>query len=728
MSRASDPSASTKARDHGPPETALETLAERCGIESQFQDARGEIKTTTAATRYALLQAMGLSVSDEAGAAEALVVLRDEQSSQVLRPVYVLHQGRGESVVLSMPRTKGSFSWQILSEDGREWHGDSDFAALPMQENGAVNPAVERRLWAPPGGLPHGYHQLSIDGAHRSVLIVAPETAWLPEAVESGASLWGVSSQIYLLRSRQNWGIGDYSDLKRLIEVFGPLGADIVGVNPLHAMFSDDPEQASPYSPASRLLLNVLNIDVEQVASETPEFDLAALLRDPVVARQLKGYRASRLVDYAGISKLKLGILRSLFHIWAQDPRKARWQAFEDFRRKAGEGFARDVTFLALREFFSEASKADWHCWPSAFKNPNSPEVKQFEVEHRDRISFQACLQYWADLQLAAAAGAASAMSVGIYRDLAVGANDAGAETWGNQTAVMAKVHVGAPPDIYNPAGQNWGLPPLNPRALQAEAYRSFIELIRANMRHAGALRIDHVMGLQHLYCVPAGHSPAEGAYVGYPLEDLVGILKLESVRHRCLIVGEDLGTVPEGFRERMAAARILSYRVLFFEKDAGVFRAPAKYPHLSVAVEGSHDLPTLRAWWSGSDLDLKERLNLFPRPADAVQARAEREGDRKAFVVALRAERIAAQPMNGERLFEAAHTFLARTASALALVQLDDISNEEDPVNVPNTSTEHPNWRRKISMDLDAIRGSTRLQAIAGLFNASKARRFTKN
>jgi 4-alpha-glucanotransferase len=285
----------------------------------------------------------------------------------------------------------------------------------------------------------------------------------------------------------------------------------------------------------------------------------------------------------------------------------------------------------------------------------------------------------------------------------------------------MGKVHVGAPPDIYNPAGQNWGLPPFNPRALEAEAYRSFIELIRANMRHAGALRIDHVMALQHLYCVPAGCPPSQGAYLGYPLDDLVGILKLESVRQRCLIVGEDLGTVPEGFRERMAAARILSYRVLFFEKDANGLRPPGDYPRLSVAVEGSHDLPTLRAWWSGSDLELKERLRLFPSPRDAQRASTERDQDREAFAASLRVQGIAGPVGNGERLFEAAHTYLARTASALALVQLDDITDECDPVNVPNTSTEHPNWRRKLSIELDAIRTSPRLQKVAELFESER-------
>jgi 4-alpha-glucanotransferase len=703
-------------------ETALERLAAFCGVEAQFEDARGQVRTATAATRYALLQAMGVAVSDEQSAAVALAELQNHEVSRVLRPVYVLHHGRPSRIAIAMPKGTQQIAWKIAAEDGGVWKGVANFPELAPAEAWGDSPAAERRYWHPPDGMVCGYHQLTVAGEHHSVLIVAPARGWLPPDVQNGERLWGLSAQLYLLRSSHNWGIGDFSDLRRLVEMLTPLGADIVGVNPLHAMFVDDPEQASPYSPASRLLLNVLNIDVVQVANQTPEVDLSALLCDAALAQRLSKCRESRLVDYSEVSTLKLGVLQLLFDAWLSNPGAERWQAFERFRHDAGSGFARDVTFLALREHFSRSACADWHKWPSAYQNADSAEVNSFAVEHRDRITFHACMQYWADSQLAAAACAASQMKVGLYRDLAVGASDGGAETWGNQTAVMSKVHVGAPPDIYNPAGQNWGLPPFNPRALEAEAYRSFIDLIRANMRYAGALRIDHVMGLLHLYCVPAGCPPSEGAYVRYPMDDLIGILKLESVRQRCLVVGEDLGTVPEGFRERMAEAQILSYRVLFFEKDGNDFRSPEEYPRLSVAVDGSHDLPTLRAWWSGADLSLKERLNLFPRAADAEQARAEREQDRSAFVAALQARGIDCRGLGSDQLFEAAHTFLASTGSALALVQLDDISDEEDPVNVPNTSTEHANWRRKSSMDLDAIESSTRLQKVAALFESARS------
>jgi 4-alpha-glucanotransferase len=308
-------------------------------------------------------------------------------------------------------------------------------------------------------------------------------------------------------------------------------------------------------------------------------------------------------------------------------------------------------------------------------------------------------------------------MRIGLYRDLAVGADPNGAEIWSNASAVVQGASVGAPPDIYNAAGQNWGLPPFHPLALRAEAYRSFIELIRANMRHAGAIRIDHVMALQHLYLIPNGSDPCDGAYVSYPLADLAGIIALESARSGCLVIGEDLGTVPEGFRERMDAANILSYRVLFFETEprTGAFIPPQRYPERSLAVVGSHDLPTLRAWWGGLDLTLKERLGLLGGAAAAEQ-RAERAKQRDGLLAALRAEQLLPlrdQP-DDDAVFAAAHAFLARSASVIVMAQLDDVTGERTPVNMPATTDEHPNWRRRLAFDLEEFATDKRFTMLA--------------
>jgi 4-alpha-glucanotransferase len=311
----------------------------------------------------------------------------------------------------------------------------------------------------------------------------------------------------------------------------------------------------------------------------------------------------------------------------------------------------RSCLLLALREHFAreEPSHTDWHLWPEEYRDPASPAVARFAEENRHRLDFLAWLQWVADEQLGAAAVTARdrGMAVALYRDLAVGADRAGAETWSNAAAVVSGAQVGAPSDIYNPAGQNWGLPPFHPRALREEGYRSFIQLVRANMHHAGGLRIDHAMGLLHLYWVPEGGKPSAGAYVRYPIEELIGILALESHRHGCLIIGEDLGTVPQGFRERMAEANILSYRVLFFEREleTGAFLQPSAYPALALVVVAGHDLPTLRGRWERRDLDLKEQLGLFPDVGEAVRQRQAR--DRIQFLEALRRERLS--PDDGE-------------------------------------------------------------------------------
>jgi 4-alpha-glucanotransferase len=439
--------------------------------------------------------------------------------------------------------------------------------------------------------------------------------------------------------------------------------------------------------------------------------------------------RAKRLVDYTAVSAIKLSVLQTLFNLCRSSADRGRWDAFEAFRRAGGPVLERHCLFLALREHFAKevGASADWHRWPEDYRDPTSPAVKRFAAENRGRVDFLVWLQWIADEQLGAAAAAAAerGMAIGLYRDLAVGADRAGAETWANAAAVVSGAQVGAPPDIHNPAGQDWGLPPFHPRALREEGYRSFIELVRANMRHAGGLRIDHAMGLQHLYWVPQGAGPADGAYVRYPIEDLIGILALESHRHRCVVIGEDLGTVPEGLRERLTAANILSYRVLYFEQEpkTGAFLPPRAYPTIALAVVGSHDLPTLRGWWEGRDLELKERLGLFPRPGEAARQRQARDRDRSELLRAMRRERLL--PPQGqpdlETLMRAAHAFLARTPSVLAMVQIDDMTDEAEPVNVPATSNEHPNWRRRLSMTLEELSTSARVAEIAEIFRCER-------
>jgi 4-alpha-glucanotransferase len=353
------------------------------------------------------------------------------------------------------------------------------------------------------------------------------------------------------------------------------------------------------------------------------------------------------------------------------------------------------------------------------FGHAGAPGVSEVRQSEAPLIEEFVWYQWIADEQLAEAARAAAPLAVGIYRDLAVGSDAAGAERWSNP-AGFARAHIGAPPDIHNPSGQDWGLPAPLPRLMREQSYKSFIELVRANMRHAGALRIDHAMGLQHLFWVPEGSTASEGAYVRYPLEDLVGILAIESHRHRCLVIGEDLGTVPVGFRERIASANILSYRVLYFEKDynSGAFLEASAYPRLSLAVASSHDLPTLSAWWQHADIDLKQKMGRVDLE-ESMHAAADRAKERDLLAQTLDvSDDATALPKD---IVRAAHAFLARTGAAIAMAQLDDITLETEPVNVPTTSDEYPNWRRRYAVDLEDLDANSLLRPIAEAMNAAR-------
>jgi len=689
---------------------SLETLADRFGIVGSFVDARGETQTTAPATRRALLAAMGVAADSEESARKALEELDREDWLQPLPPVRLLPEKKSVSVPFTAIAGTGTVTWKLTLENGESRSGEARFDSLPLLQRRELDgESRERRLLElNTTNIPIGYHRLTLaPGGAESLLIVTPGRCWLPPAIEQGKRLWGVAAQLYLLRTKSNWGIGDFTDLTQLARMTANRGAQAVGLNPLHALFVDDPERASPYSPASRLLLNVLNIDVMAVAEESGCTEALAQIHSAAFQRELAAARESDKVDYLRVAGLKLPALRTIFGSWQRESESSQWREFEAFRQAADESFQRHCLFLALRAHFSEQSSsiADWREWPAEFRTPDSAAVKEFSQEEHDKVTFQMWLQFLADRQLAAAARAADVMAIGLYRDLAVGADPSGAETWSNQRAVITHAQVGAPPDIYNPAGQEWGLPPFHPLALKKEGYRSFIDLLRANMCHAGGLRIDHVMALQQLYWIPRGGTAAQGAYVRYPMEDLIGILALESHRNRCLVVGEDLGTVPPGFRERMARARILSYRVLFFEQADGKFAPPDRYPELSLAVAGSHDLPTLSAWMAASDLALKEKLRLFPNEALSKSAHLDRIRDRRALLAAFRERGLAADPdMSMAQFADTAHAFLASTASAVTMIQLDDVTHEAAPVNVPTTSTEHPNWRRRLSSTLEEI------------------------
>ncbi len=566
----------------------LRRLGQLYGIESGYTDFWGRRRRVSAATERALLEAMGIAAGSEREIAASLREAAARPWRRLLAPVRVLAPPSDPlEVTFSLPRSHAGarVRWSLVEEAGGVHEGEAAIDDLPTVAEAEVEGERYRR-WRLrlPHELPLGYHQLqlAVGGAAgetvggSSGLIVAPPRCFLPEEEpDGGRRLWGLACQLYGLRSERNWGMGDFTDLARLAEQAAGLGAAAIGINPLHALFPADPGHISPYSPSSRLFLNVLYIDPEAVPELVESPEAQAMLADDGFQAALGTARGAEFVDYPAVARLKLPVLEHLYAAFRQrhlaSPDSARGHAFRAFVNEMGEPLERHVVFDALHEHAIRNFGAwAWQHWPEPYRRPGSPEVAAFAAEQRGRVEFFAYLQWLADGQLADAQARARAagMQIGLYQDLAVAVNPASSVAWAHPGVSLSEVSAGAPPDWFNPNGQNWVLSPLSPLGLRESCYGVFIEALRHNMRHAGAVRIDHVMGLKRLFWIPAGASAAVGAYVRYPFDDLVRIVALESRRHRCLVIGEDLGTVPRGFRPAMQQAGLMSCRVFYFERD----------------------------------------------------------------------------------------------------------------------------------------------------------------
>ncbi len=700
--------------------TPLAQLAAHCGVDLERPGSDGQSPQVREHALRVLLAALGVSAGTDAEIESSGALLMRRDWARELPPVMVVRE-HASAALVTLPAGTGRLAYELTLEDGTRRAGTVLADDLAVTARAELDGTAFERRRLPLSDLPCGYHQITLESGATSVLIVTPGSCWLPAGVPK-ERLWGLSTQLYLVRSAHNWGIGDFTDLRDAARLTADRGGDVLGINPLHMLFPDNPEHASPYSPASRLLLNVLNIDVNGL----PEFARSAAARNeadsPAFESALAGCRESPNVDYTAVAALKTRIFRQLFSEFGSAP-AAEHRALERFRHERGTEFDKHCLYLAIRgHLIAEGIDAwNWRSWPEPLRDCRSAAVREFAAEHSQKITEVAWLQWLADRQLAHAADAAADMRIGLYRDVAVGADRAGAETWSEPELTVAGANIGAPPDPFNAAGQDWGLPPINPLRLREQAYRNFIDLLRANMRHAGALRIDHVMALERLFFVPDGAAPSDGAYVHYPREDLLGILALESHRARCMIVGEDLGTVPSGFRARMAEANILSYRVLMFERDERAFKRPQEYPPLSLAVAGNHDLPTLAGWWEGTDIAILEDHGELDEQQYATRLE-ERERDKSQLLEALYAEGLLAP---GERpditaLLSSIHRLLGRTHATLAIAQLEDIALERRPVNIPS-SQRYPNWRRKLPPTLEELRESPQLQAVVDALRAER-------
>ena len=723
----------------GEDQDILDRLAALAGIEPAYHDIWGERRALSRPSKCALLAAMGLAAETAAEAAKSLAGLEWAAWQRLLDPV-VVRVAQGDAPLAApihhpASAAVGYLAWALTEEDGARHTGRVRVADLPLMARHATGDGIfERRALPLPANLPLGYHRLEavLDAgrdpvADATTLIVAPPQCYLPDMLTKAPGLWGFALQIYGLAGPRSWGMGDFGELGRFAERARELGADVIGLNPTNALFIGNPAHASPYAPSHRGFLNPLYIDIEAVpefaACEPAHVDVAT----PAFQMRLAAARASRDVDYAAVVALKLPILEQLYATFRAAASAARAADFARFRLAGGAALADFATFEALSEHIrrGKIGHFPWRDWPAAYRDPTSPEVAAFATAHSERVGFYKYLQWEAERQLAAAAARADGMALGLYRDLALGADPHGAEGWTQQRSLAFGATLGAPPDPFNPQGQNWGLPPFNPIALRERAYGPFIDLLRANMRHAGALRVDHVLGFNRLFWIPAGEAAASGGYVRAPLDDLVAITALESQRARCVVVGEDLGTVPDGLRERLAAAAILSCRLLYFEREPdGAFRRPEAYPALAHVAVGTHDLPTFPGYWRGRDIELFAALGLFPSVAAAQSARGERAAARQAPITALIGEGLwpegRAVPASASAdLVAAAYAFLARGRGRLLMVQLEDVLGQVEQTNLPGTTSGYDNWCRKLPVAGAALANDPRLTSLARLLRS---------
>ncbi|MGY4512584.1 4-alpha-glucanotransferase [Bradyrhizobium sp. USDA 3650] len=630
------------------------------GVQSEFVDALGKLRVTDPVALKSILDAL-----------PEKRVYRFVSGPVVVR---ALGHPRTELVTTGAPPLK----WKMTGNGNLIAQGETR------------EPVI---AW--PAGLPLGYHRLTLtdaEGVAEEVpMIVAPERAFGGD-FDRG---WLLAVQLYSVRSERNWGIGDFTDLAGLVRLAKQLGANGVGLNPLHVLFDDHPADCSPYSPNSRLFLNPLYIDVEAIPEFSPDLvpDAAA-----TAARLRDGDR----VPYSDMAALKWLGLRAAFDSFVKTASGVRRNQFDAFRAARAPLLSRFACFEVLRHRFA----APWWEWPMEWQKPD--ETKCAELRNgpdKHEVEFVEFVQWTADSQLHAAKELAGqlGMRVGLYLDVAVGVQSNGFDAWNEQGAISRHLAVGAPPDVLNTIGQDWGLAGFNAGGLEAQSFVPFADMLAASMRHSGAIRLDHVLGLKRLYLVPRGFKPDNGAYVQMPFEALLATVARESAAHKCIVIGEDLGTVPEGFRETMQDFGIWSYLVMMFERDdAGHFRPVDHYRPNALVTLNTHDLSTYAGWRSFSDLKMKRSLGLDPGEND--QARWDALG--------LLDEILRANGIRANDVYSVL-AFLSRTPSRLLAVSLEDLLGVIDQPNIPGTIDEHPNWRQRLPVTLDKIASKVDLAAL---------------
>ena len=709
-------------------EQALNRAAELWGVEPEYWDIWGNQHRATAEGIVAVLESLGVATGSTEDLDQAWEQRIWDRWSRVVPATSVLTASSGELIVrvpLDQAATKLHFT--ITFEGGDEQKFDVDLSVLPANGSAQLRGRdfVEKVLVIP-GERPLGYHQLRVEGAGvdatESRLILCPDRAYFPDALAGNGRAGGLAVSLYGLRSRTNWGCGDFTDLRQLTDwVAEELGASYIGLNPLHAIPNRQPYNTSPYLPVCTFYKNFIYLDITAI----PEFSSSkwakAILGSPRCQSEIAALRNSEYVEYEKVARIKLRFLKLLFReflkAWREnDP--CTWP-FREYVREQGSLLEDWSVYCALEAIIHRGNPDVWLWtdWPVEYQDPYSEATREFAKKNWRTVLFFKYIQWQMERQLAAAQQHTRerGLAIGLYHDLALATDRFGADLWAHRPFYVGGCRVGAPPDDFSPNGQDWSFPPPNSDAHYADGYRLFVESIRKNLRHGGALRIDHVMRFFHLFWIPNALGDARrGIYVRDRHEDLIRILALESVRNQVLVVGEDLGTVADEVRETLNRFGILSYRLFYFEKwPDGRMRLPHEYPRQALVSASTHDLPTLAGFWENKDIEARRRVGMFQNEADYFRQKDERMADKQRmldilFTLGLLSKhlpRSAAEfpELTGE-LHNAIVGFLATTPSTLMVLNEEDLMKQGDQQNLPGTTAEYPNWRHKTRFTVEEL------------------------
>jgi 4-alpha-glucanotransferase len=694
---------------HAPtPPSPIEALAIKAGFEVEWQDAHKQMQRVPEETLTVLLDRLGLPCSTAAQLKQSTATLDAELTGRKLPPLMTAEIDR--AIALPVAAVKTGVRYRIELESGAVI--DGRFTS-PRGETALLSPISEP-----------GYHTLVIN-EQRTTLAVAParcytvDDAW--RVIESNAKkappMWGVAAQVYGLRRTGDGGVGDYTALATLAAESAQRGSHAVAISPMHAMFSAEPNKFSPYSPSSRLFLNIAHIDPAAVmGAEAAQ----AAIKTANVADEFAELEALQLIDWPRVVTAKLAVLRALFAQFKSRTDDSLHKDFAKFVKQGGRALEDHARFEALQAVqLKESGEGHWRNWSNDLNDPRSHAVSEFADAHKDEVEFFLFAQWLAAKGLSHAQHVArdSGMAIGLIADLAVGCDSAGSHAWSYRDEMLQGVSVGAPPDLFNQKGQSWGLTTFSPRAMRTQGFTAFIDMLRAAFTLAGGIRIDHILGLRRLWLVPDGESAKDGAYLRYPLEDLLRLIALESWRHKAIVIGEDLGTVPPGFRERLQEHGLLGIRVLWFERaeEGPGFKAPADWDHDVAATTTTHDLPTVTGWWTGEDIVWRSKIGQTAVRADgkdAVEmAQAERGEDRELLWTAFQEAGVAAPDVGiavdispQTAPVDEALAFVASTPAPLVTYPLEDLLALAEMPNLPGSIDEHPNWRRRLAVPVSEL------------------------